>query len=129
MGSGVQTGEAELLEELWRRAEERRSSDGGGAPDLDHEAMLEETSQRAVAIDAADELDLRAGNRLAIGDDGERLQRGGGQLDLCGQSQQRGDEPRILWRRDELRCVAEELDAQTTSLRLTFRRQRARCLA
>jgi len=58
LGEGVQTSEAELLEKLRRRAEERRSSDGGGAPDLDHEAMLKETGQRAVAVDATDELDL-----------------------------------------------------------------------
>src|SRR5579864_5197759 len=72
----IEAAEAELLQELRRGAEERGPPDGRGAANLLRQPVLDQAGERAVAVDAADELDLRARDRLAIGDDGQRLERG-----------------------------------------------------
>src|SRR5579872_3022979 len=81
-GQRFDAGEAELAKEIRCGAEERGPAHRTGAPYLDDEAVLNQAGQGAVAIDATNELNLRARNGLAVRDHGERFQRGGGELRL-----------------------------------------------
>ena len=71
-----------MFEEERRRAVEERASGEVAASDNAHKVHLHEGTQNVVDGHAANALDLRLGNRLSIGDDGERLQGGAGKK--CG---------------------------------------------
>src|SRR5579885_3126112 len=78
-GQLVDRVEPEALEEQARRAVEHGLAGTRVARDLFDEAALLQRADDAVDVDAADRRDLRAAHRLLVGDDGERLQRGGRQ--------------------------------------------------
>jgi len=68
--------ESEVDEKLFRRAiEERTADDVLASGDANH-SSLEQRTDRARRVDAANVGDLRRGHRLAIRDDRERLQSG-----------------------------------------------------
>ena len=83
-----------------------------GAAELDDEPAMEQRPERVVRVDAADPLDRRLRDRLAVGDDRERLERGRRQADRVG-ADVAGDQRAGLGRRDELDPVAvdDEADA------------------
>ena len=78
-GSSSQMAEGELLEEERRRAVQQRTPEPFGAPDHIDQPALVQRLEHAAHVDAADLLDLGAADRLAVGDDRERLERGGRQ--------------------------------------------------
>jgi hypothetical protein len=72
----------ELLEEGRRRAVEERAPEPLAPTDHVDQPALEQRLEHAAHGHAADLLDLRAPDRLAVGDDGERLERRG--VSRCG---------------------------------------------
>src|SRR5690349_18664392 len=122
-GQRFDAGEAELLEELRCGAEEGGPTDGGRAANLHRQTELDETGEGTVAVDAANEFELRAGDGLAIGDDGERFERGGGELGLGRHAEQRGDVARVFGRGDELRGVVYLLQTDATPAALALLRE------
>src|SRR5215207_11664904 len=68
--------EAELEEEVFRRAVHHRAADRLLAPLGDDEALVQQRLDGRGGLDAAYLEDLGDGDGLLVGDDGERLQRG-----------------------------------------------------
>src|SRR5690348_7549844 len=68
--------EPEPLEEVEPGPVQKRPAGRLGPPELHDEPSMEERADRVVGIDAADPLDRRLRDRLAVGDDRERLHRG-----------------------------------------------------
>ena len=75
-GEFVQPLQPEVLEEKLRGAVEPWPAGGLGLAANFDEFALDERLHDAIDGDATNLLDFRAGNRLAVGDDGESLQRG-----------------------------------------------------
>src|SRR5579859_2586738 len=109
----IQAGQAKLLQKFGSGREERGSSNRLCPPDFHHQTMLDEAGKRAITIDATHGFDLRACDRLAIDDDGQRLQGGGRQPGCHGQSEQRGYIMRVLRRGHELHLRSQALQSYT----------------
>ena len=90
-----------MLEELARRAVEHRAARRGLPADHPDEAPLEEVRQHALGPDAAELLDLRPRDRLAVGDDRERLHRRPRQPALQPEPLQAHEQRRVLGPRDQ----------------------------
>src|SRR5664279_4728217 len=105
--------ERELLEKYWRRAVEQRTSKPLGAADDSDQSALEQRAQHPAHGDAANLLDLGSSNRLAIGDDRERLERGRGEARGTRCELRALDRLGVLGARQNLPAAAEldELDA------------------
>src|SRR5690349_14811579 len=71
--------QCEVLEKDRSRAVEQRTTKAFGTTDDVDQPSLVERLQHAAHGDATNLFDLGAADRLAIGNDGERLQRGAGQ--------------------------------------------------
>ena len=117
-GEFVQALEPEVIEEHLGGAEQGRlAGDVAVADDADPLALLERLDDVAVHRDAADLLDLAARDRLAIGDQRERFQRGAGVLRLPLGPQAR--DPRMhvgLHLEAEARGEFDEFDAAVFAL-------------
>src|SRR3990172_4477643 len=72
----VERRQAEALEEVKARAVEERPTDRIGPALLDHQPAVHQAAQHVVGVDATDALDDGARHRLAVGDDGQRLECG-----------------------------------------------------
>ena len=108
----VQAGQPEPLEELEPGAVQERPAGRLGSSELDDEPAMQQRPDRVVGIDAADALDRGLRDRLAIGDDGQRLERRRGQPDGV-RADIAGDEGAALGGGGELDPVAvdEQADA------------------
>ena len=71
----VERGQPEAFQELEARAVEDGPARRVGAALLGDEAAMEQAAHDRVGVDAADPLDDAARDRLAVGDDGQRLER------------------------------------------------------
>src|SRR4051812_46003734 len=72
----VQRAEAEVLQEKGRRSVQQRPAQPLAAAHHLHQAALLERLEHRAGAHAADVLQLGAAHRLAVGDDGQRLERG-----------------------------------------------------
>jgi len=107
----VETGEAKLLEELWRGGKERRAPDGDGAAYFINQAMGDETGERPVAVDATNGFDLAARDWLSIGDDCQGLQGSSCKFGLGWQTQEYRDIAGVFGRGDKLYLLTLPLHA------------------
>ena len=85
----AQRGEAEVLEEQRRRTIEERMPRQFAAADQAHQLKIHQRLHDRVHGHAADLFDLGLRDRLAVGDNGERLQRGPGKSARAIQLQER----------------------------------------
>ena len=73
-----------------------------------HQSLLHQEPQQLAALNAANRFDVRAHDRLAIGDDRQRLQQGPGQFRLAGGASQ-AHEPRVKLRPRQKLIAAGQL--------------------
>jgi len=108
--------QSEVLEEDWRRpVHERTSKPFAATNDID-EATLVQRLQHAADRDATNLLDLGATDRLAIRDDGERLQRGRGQALRASGQLRTFDRFGVFGTRQDLPATGDLLQLDTVSL-------------
>jgi hypothetical protein len=105
-------GEAEVVEEGGGGAEQDGTAHGVAAADLGDQAAAQQRLQRAFAVHAAQRVNLRAGKGLAVGDDGQHLERGPRQPADPRPPQQALDVARRVGRRDQAQRVAVPLHQQ-----------------
>src|SRR4051794_40438280 len=101
----VERRDAETLEEIEPGAVQDWSAGRIGTALLDHEPAVQQRPQHVVRVDAADALDRASRHWLSVGNDRQRLERRGRQLDALGSGVSR-DQRAGFRRRDELHFVA-----------------------
>ena len=97
-GQFVQAAQAKVFEEHDGRAVGHGAAHHFGAPDLLDQAALDQRLHDAVHAHTPDLLDLGARDRLAVGDDGQRLQRRLGEARRAGFVADQRLEPRRVFR-------------------------------
>src|SRR5260221_11277314 len=85
--------------------------------------MLDQGRQGTITIDTTYGLNLRTGNRLAIGNDSQRFHSSSRQPGSHGKTQQGRDVASVLRSRHALHLLAESLQTDATSLVLSLVRQ------
>ena len=78
----------EVLQKLWRRRVQDWAARTIGAPGFQDQTLVQQALQHAVAVDAADGVDLRARDRLLVGDDRQGLESSTAQMGRRFQSQE-----------------------------------------
>ena len=121
----VERGQAEALQELEAGAVEDRPAGRVGPALLDDEPAVEQAAHHVVRVDAADALDDAPRDRLAVGDDGQRLERGRRELEPLGAGVA-GDDRARLRRRRELDAVADRAGAGCRAARSSTSRSPSR---
>src|SRR5688500_1232392 len=114
----LEVSQRELLEEDRGRAVEQRPADSLAAPDDVDEPALVDRLENAADGDAADLLDLGAADRLPVGDDRQRLERGRRETLRARRELGALDRLGVLRARQDLPALADlhELDAVTIDL-------------
>ncbi len=74
--------------------------------------LCQETLHHTVAVDAADRVDLGARDRLLVGDDRQRFERGAAQVSCRLQAQEALDQFGKLWGGRQLETTGVPLEAQ-----------------
>jgi hypothetical protein len=91
-----------VIEKKLRRFVQKRTSGNFRATGDFHETAFHQGLQHSIDADTADGFDISTCNRLAVGNDRERLERGRGQARRLGRWQQLAYPPDKDWVGDEL---------------------------
>src|SRR5690242_16874963 len=115
--------QCELLEKRWRGAIQQRAAESFAAPyDVNQPALVQRFENRARS-DAPDLFDLRAANRLAIRDDCQCLQGGGGQPLWAGGELRALDCLGVFGPREDLPAARDLEELDTVSVAVVVRTQ------
>src|SRR5687768_11169472 len=108
--------EREMLEEQRGRPVQQRAAQAFRAPNHVDESALVQRLEHTAYVYSADLLHLRAADRLAIGDDRERLERGGRQALRTGRQLRALDRFGVLRASEDLPAAADLGELHAMSL-------------